>query len=151
YMKHRMREWGAEALVIPNGLSAEAFIQPAPEAVAELRRRFADRLMLTKIARWDPDKRWLMAIEIVARLKQQGLRPLLVARGGVEPYGGEVLANAAAAGLHVTDRYCDPGVSNMLESLSSVNGTDVVVLRSPVDAKARPMLLKGADAVLANS
>jgi glycosyltransferase involved in cell wall biosynthesis len=151
YMKHRMREWGAEALVIPNGLSAEAFTQPAPGAVAELRRRFADRLVLTKIARWDPDKRWMMAIEIVARLKQQGWRPLLVARGGVEPYGGEVLAAAAAAGLHVAERRSDPGVSSMLESLGSVNGSDVVVLRSSVDAKTRPMLLQGADAVLANS
>jgi len=151
YMKHRMREWGAEALVIPNGLTADAFTPPAPGAVAELRRRFADRLLLAKVARWDPEKRWMMAIEIVASLKQHGWRPLLVARGGVEPHGGEVLAAAAAAGLQVVERQSCQGVSGVLEALSEVNGADVVVLRSPVDPEARRMLFQGAGAVLANS
>jgi len=151
YMKHRMRECGTEALVIPNGLTADAFIQPEPGAVAELRQRVADRLLLAKVARFDPDKRWMMALEIVARLKQQGARPLLVARGGVEPYGGEVLAAAAAAGLHVAERRNDPGIEGTLETLSTINGAEILVLRSPLDLKARPMLLQGADAVLANS
>ncbi len=31
----------------------------------ELRTRFADRTLLAKMARWDPDKRWLGALEIV--------------------------------------------------------------------------------------
>jgi glycosyltransferase involved in cell wall biosynthesis len=151
YMKHRMREWGAEALVIPNGLTADAFIQPEPEAVAELRRRFADRLLLAKVARWDPDKRWMMAIEIVARLKSQGWRPLLIARGGMEPYGGEVLWAAAATGLRVVERQNSQGASGVLDALSELSDADVVVLRSPVDPEARRVLLQGAGAVLANS
>lgn len=151
YMKHRMREWGVEALVIPNGLTADAFIPPPPRSVAELDRRFADRLLLTKIARWDPEKRWLMAIEIVARLKQEGARPLLIARGGVEPYGGEVLTVAGAAGLRVVERQNRQGVSGVLEALREMNGADIVVLNSQVGPDSRRMLLQGAAAVLANS
>jgi glycosyltransferase involved in cell wall biosynthesis len=151
YMKHRMRECGTDALVVPNGLTADAFLQPDPGAVAELRQRVADRVLLTKVARWDPDKRWMMAIEIVARLKQQGARPLLAARGGVEPYGGEVLAAAAAAGLHILERRNDAGIEGTLETLRTVNGAQMLVLRSPLDLRARAMLLQGADAVLANS
>lgn len=151
YMKHRMREWGVEALVIPNGLTADAFISPAPRAAAELNRRFADRLLLAKVARWDPEKRWVMAIEIVARLKQEGWRPLLVARGGVEPYGREVLATAEAAGLQVVQRQNPQGVSGVLEALSEVHGADIVVLNSHVGPDSRRMLFQGAAAVLANS
>jgi glycosyltransferase involved in cell wall biosynthesis len=151
YMKHRMRECGVDALVIPNGVTADAFIPPHPEAVAALRRRFADRLLLTKVARWDPDKRWMMAIGIVARLKQEGWQPLLVARGGIEPYGGEVLWAAACAGLRVVERPSGKGVSGMLEALSELRDADIVVLRSPVDPQARGMLFQGAAAVLANS
>jgi len=151
YMKHRMRELGIEALAIPNGLTSDAFISPERGAVEELHRRFADRLLLAKVARWDPEKRWIMAIEIVARLKQQGSRPLLIARGGVEPYGGAVFAAAAMAGLHVVERHTNPGVQGMLETLGTINGADVVVLRSSVDPQARRMLFQGAGAVLANS
>ena len=93
YMKHRMREIGVDALVIPNGLTSDAFDAPGPLPVRELRRRFRDRTLLTKMARWDPDKRWIATIDLVAEMKRQGWRPLLVARGGSEPYGGEVLAS----------------------------------------------------------
>ena len=137
--------------MIPNGLTADAFIPPPPRSVAELYRRFADRLLLTKIARWDPEKRWLMAIEIVARLKQEGARPLLIARGGVEQYGGEVLAVAGATGLRVVERQNRQGVSGVLEALREVNGADIVVLNSQVGPDSRRMLLQGAAAVLANS
>ncbi len=150
-MKHRMRECGVDALVIPNGVTADAFIPPHPEAVTALRRRFADRLLLTKVARWDPDKRWMMAIGIVALLKQEGWRPLLVARGGIEPYGGEVLWEAACAGLRVVERPSGQGASGMLEALSELSDADIVVLRSTVDPQARGMLFQGAAAVLANS
>ncbi len=151
YMKRRMREWGVEALVIPNGLTADAFTPPAPDAVVELHNRFADRLLLAKVARWDPEKRWLMAIEIAAKLKHEGWHPLLIARGGVEPYGGEVLATAGAAGLRVIERQNRPGVSGMLDALAGANGADVVIMRSPLDPESRGMLFQGTAAVLANS
>ena len=56
-MRHRMRGIGIDPMVIPNGLSGDAFDPPDRSVVAELRRRFRDRTLLTKMARWDPDKR----------------------------------------------------------------------------------------------
>ncbi len=60
-------------------------------------------MVLAKIARWDPDKRWNMAIEATARLKARGLKTTLIARGGMEGYGEEVLYNARSLGLRVKD------------------------------------------------
>ena len=152
YMRHCMRPLGVEAVVIPNGLSNDAFDMPDRAAVNEFRRRFGDRPVLAKMARWDPDKRWLLAIETTAELKRRGLRPLLIARGGLEAHGHEVLAAARAAGLHILDRRWDePGEKGLLQALSAINGAEVVNLRSHVDPQARRLLFRGASAVLANS
>jgi glycosyltransferase involved in cell wall biosynthesis len=108
--------------------------------------------VLAKMARWDPDKRWLLAIETTAELKRRGLRPLLIARGGLEAHGHDVLAAARAAGLHILDRCWDePGEKGLLKALSAINGAEVVNLRSHVDPQARRLLFRGASAVLANS
>ncbi|HVZ33447.1 MAG TPA: glycosyltransferase [Polyangiaceae bacterium] len=104
YMKQRMWAFGVDPVVIPNGLGPESFLEPEAEAVAELRRRFKERVLLTKVARWDPDKRWILAVDIIAGLKRRGLRPLFVARGGVEAHEGEVRAHAHAVGLSVIER-----------------------------------------------
>ena len=152
YMKHLMRGRGVDPVVIPNGLATDAFERPEPGAVSELARRLHDRLTFTKIARWDPDKGWLSAVEIVRELKRRGLRPLLIARGGVESHGGEVLAAAAAAGLRVSERaHKRPGVWGTLETLGGVDNVDVVNLLSPVDSDSRRVLLHASNAVLANS
>ena len=152
YMRHCMRPLGVEAVVIPNGLSPDAFELPDRAALNEFRYRFGDRPVLAKMARWDPDKRWLLAIETTAELKRRGLRPLLIARGGLEAHGHEVLAAARAAGLHILDRRWDePGEKGLLQALSAINGAEVVNLRSHVDPQARRLLFRGASAVLANS
>ena len=152
YMRHCMRPLGIEAVVIPNGLSRDAFDMPDRAAVIEFKRRFGDRPVLAKMARWDPDKRWLLAIETTAELKRQGLRPLLIARGGIEAHGHEVMAAARAAGLHILDRRWDePAEKGLLHALSGINGAEVVNLRSHVDSQARRLLFRGASAVLANS
>jgi hypothetical protein len=85
YMKHLMHGLGVNPLVIPNGLSAEALIPPERQAVTAFRSLMWHRTVLCKVARWDPDKRWLSAIAIVGAMKQQGWRPLLIARGGARP------------------------------------------------------------------
>lgn len=152
YMRHCIRPLGVEAVVIPNGLARDAFDMPDRAAVSEFKRRFGERPVLAKMARWDPDKRWLLAIETTAELKRQGLRPLLVARGGLEAHGHEVMAAARAAGLHILDRRWDePGETGLLHALSGINGAEVVNLRSHVDPEARRLLFRGASAVLANS
>ena len=152
YMKHQMRGEGIDPLVIPNGLSADAFDPPDRPAVRELRRRFRNRTLLAKMARWDPDKCWLEAIEMVAEMKRREWRPLLIARGGTEPHGEEVLRAARDHELRVIDRsWGEPGVPGLLDALGDVGDADVVHVRSHVDPEARRTLFRTTDAVLANS
>ncbi|HUI27818.1 MAG TPA: glycosyltransferase [Candidatus Kryptonia bacterium] len=152
YMKHRMRALGIDPLVIPNGLSAEALRPPDRATVTEFRHRLRDRVVLTKVARWDPDKRWSLAVETIGALKQQGWRPLLIARGGVEHYGHEVVRQALASGLRVVERIVrQSGARGVLEAIDALNGADIVNLRSPLDADSRRVLFRSAAAVLANS
>jgi glycosyltransferase involved in cell wall biosynthesis len=152
YMKHLMWGYGVDPLVIPNGLPPDAFEAPPREAVGRLRHHVTARPIFAKMARWDPDKRWLLAVDIIGELKREGLRPLLVARGGVEDHGHEVMARAARTGLCVVERATDePGPRGLLAALENADGVDVINLRSPVDGRARRLLFRSASAVLANS
>jgi glycosyltransferase involved in cell wall biosynthesis len=108
--------------------------------------------VLSKVARWDPDKRWFLAIDTIRTLKQQHWQPLLIARGGVEAHGTEVLGRAMTAGLQVVERATSqPGVPGLLQSLEGVQEADIVLLRSPLDPEGRRVLFRSAAAVLANS
>jgi glycosyltransferase involved in cell wall biosynthesis len=152
YMKQLMQGWGVNPLVIPNGLPTEALVRPERQAVAAFRARLRQRTVLCKVARWDPDKRWILAIEILGALKQQGWRPLLIARGGVEAHGGEVLGAAARAGLRVAERaFLEPGIHGLLKAMENLEETDVVSLRSAITLPPRRVLFHAASAVLANS
>jgi glycosyltransferase involved in cell wall biosynthesis len=152
YMRQQMWSLGVDPLVIPNGLAEEALRPPDMEAVKEIRRRTPDRFRLAKVARWDPDKRWVLAVETVAELKRSGWRPLLIARGGLEAHGVEVLARARMLGLRVQECSTrDAGAGGLLECLSAQQHADVLSLRSPLSADACRALYRGADAVLANS
>ena len=152
YMKHRMGGLGVDPIVIPNGLGDDAFEEPCGDAVRALRRRARDRRLLAKVARWDPDKRWLLAIDIIGELKRLGRRPLLVARGGMEAHGAEVIARAEGLGLRVVERsISEPGNPGLLRAFDDLAECDVVNLKSHLDAEARRTLFRGSSAVLANS
>jgi glycosyltransferase involved in cell wall biosynthesis len=152
YMKQRMWAQGVDPLVVPNGLPPDAFEDPDPAAVRALRARLSDRTVLAKMARWSPDKRWMTAIGTVADLKRRGWRPLLVARGGSEAYGGEVRARAHELGLRWEDRsFVAGGEAGLLEALTGVEDADVVNLCAHVGPVPRRLLFRGAHAVLANS
>jgi glycosyltransferase involved in cell wall biosynthesis len=152
FMKYQLWERGVNPLVIPNGLTADAFVPPERDAVAALRSRLRNRVLLTKVARWDPDKQWLLAIDIARVLKNLGWRPLLLARGGVERHGAEVLAKAAAVGLRVAERTSPvEGVRNLLQALEGIDDVDIVHLRTPLDPESCRVLFCGSAAVLANS
>lgn len=152
YMRHLMRDRDVSAVVIPNGLGAEAFEDPDPVAVDALRSHLRDRLVLSKVARWDRDKAWGATLDIVSLLRERGLRPLLVARGGLESYGAQVLQEARERGLVVVDRYlanAEPGA--LIAATADVHDVDIVNLRTPVSANTRGVLFCGTDVVLANS
>jgi hypothetical protein len=102
-MKHLMWGLGVNPLVIPNGLAADVFVPPEREAVVAFRTRLRQCTVVSKIARWDPDKRWLLALDTVGTMQQVGWQPLLIGRGGVEAHGREALATAAARGLRVAE------------------------------------------------
>lgn len=152
WMKHVMAPLGVDALVVPNGLPPHAYLPADAGAVARLRNRLRDRVVLTKMARFDPDKRWLGAIEIVREMKHRGLRPLLVARGGSEAHGHDVMRAAHAAGLRVADRNgAATGIEGLVGRLDAVGDVDVVNLQVPVDPDGRRVLFQASNAVLANS
>jgi hypothetical protein len=56
YMKHLMQGLGVNPLVIPNGLSTDTLVPPECAAVAAFKSRTKGRTVVSKVARWDPDK-----------------------------------------------------------------------------------------------
>jgi glycosyltransferase involved in cell wall biosynthesis len=152
YMKLLMQGLGVNPLVIPNGLSADSLLPPQRGAVAAFKTRMRGRMVVSKVARWHPDKSWLLAVDTVGAMKRVGWQPLLIARGGVEPYGVEVLAAAARAGLRVADRLLrQPGVRGLMQALEGLGDIDILNLCSPLDPEGRRVLFHSVAAVLANS
>jgi glycosyltransferase involved in cell wall biosynthesis len=151
YMRHAMHPFGVDPVVIPNGLEPGAFDPVAPGAIEQFANTIAPRLLLAKVARFDPDKRWLATVEIVAELKERGARPLLVARGGVEAHGREVLARARELGLSIGERHAKAGAKGLISALQHTDDIDILQLRSHLDPEARRLLFRCASAVLANS
>jgi glycosyltransferase involved in cell wall biosynthesis len=152
YMKQRMWSLGVDPVAIPNGAAQEAFERPTPEELELWKAQFAGRVVLGKVARFDPDKRWLSALEITSQLRTKGLRPLLIARGGVEPYARQVLQRAAHLGLRVADcRLRSPGSRGLLDALAQHAAVDVVNVTSFLDGRARRLMYGASAAVLANS
>jgi glycosyltransferase involved in cell wall biosynthesis len=151
-MSKLMRPLGVDAQVVPNGLSPEALLPPDAAAISEFRGRLRDRTVICKMARWDRDKRWLTAVDIICDLKKRGENPLFLARGGMESYGVEVIEAAVSRGLRVVDRHLTrSGARGLLEAIEGTNGIDILNLRSPVDPESRRVLFGGSEAVLANS
>lgn len=152
YMKHTMWRFGVDALVIPNGVP-DRWLQPLDrEACRSLSQLFRGRLALAKVARWDPDKRWLMAVDAVAEAKRLGLRPLFLARGGLEAHRHEVLGRAARRGLAVAHaHWTGQDVGALVDAVRPAVTADMIVLQGYLSEAQRRALFHTADAVLANS
>ncbi|HEV7127259.1 MAG TPA: glycosyltransferase [Ktedonobacterales bacterium] len=156
YMKHRLWSYGVNALVIPNGIPHRYLDPIALDEVRALRtvmqRGDPDKVFLFKIGRFDPDKRWLMAVEAVAHLKYSGHAVAMVIRGGIEPHGGEVLSRARHLGLRVVDVDARrPTPAECLPLLRDAGEADIYNLRFYVPEEFVRICNAGADAVLANS
>jgi glycosyltransferase involved in cell wall biosynthesis len=154
YMKHIMWGMGLNPLVIPNGIPKRLLEPVEGEKVQHLRQCLSidGGTVLAKVARWDPDKRWHMAVESVVRLKQRGMRAVLLARGGIEPHGLEVLSRARSLGLTV----CEAKASgNSLDSyfyaLQNSCQADVIDIKFHLPQDFLRIIYRASDAVLANS
>jgi len=156
YMKHRLWQYNINPLAIPNGIPSR-YLAPIDQArAAELReimrRGDPDRLFLFKIGRFDPDKRWLMAVEAVARLKYSGHPVAMVIRGGMEPHGAEVLMRAHYLGLRIQDvDALRPSVADCLRLMREADEADIYNLRFFVPTDFVRLCYAAADATLANS
>ncbi|TME21274.1 MAG: glycosyltransferase, partial [Chloroflexi bacterium] len=151
YMKFRMWEWGQNPIVIPNGIPPEAIIDADPAVSARLRSAAAAEHMWFKIGRFDPDKRWLMAVSAAALLKRRGRSVKLLMRGGREPHGAEVIGHAINQGLVVRNSASPANAAELITLLTATNGTDVINLTTFLDDSLVPLMYSACDAVLANS
>lgn len=152
YMRHGMWRLGVDPVVIPNGLPADVYRRPSASVVGRFRHAAGRRPVLSKVARWDADKRWLLAVDITAEMKREGKQPLLVARGGMEAHGAEVLNRMRANGLRVVERSLGHGgEEGMIDAVRDTEEADVVLLTTPLDRAASQLLFAGSAAVLANS
>ncbi len=156
YMKHKMWNLGVNPLVIPNGIPARHLTPVDSEAVKHLREigRQGDphSLFLFKIGRFDPDKRWMMAIEAVARLKHSGHPVTLFVRGGIEPHGADVLRHAYNIGLNIRDVVAQrPNLEQCLQAVSQAGPADIYNLRFFLPEEFVRTTYAAADATLANS
>lgn len=156
YMKHKLWEHHVNPLTIPNGIPPR-YLEPVnAKSVRALRlaaqRGNPDRLVLFKIGRFDPDKRWLMAVEAASRLKYSGHPLTMMIRGGIEPHGGEVLSRARYLGLNVLDIEARrPTPEDCIKLIRDAGEADIYNLRFFVPEEFVRMCYAAADAVLANS
>jgi len=151
YMRQRMLPYAGETIAIPNGLATEAYLPADRRATDELRRRVGGRPLFVKIARWDPDKNWLLAVDNIAEMKAQGLRPLLIARGGLESHGSDVRERAAGHGLRFVERQLPTMAGDPNGCLEDLDAVDILSLGTALTPGACKVLYRAADAVLANS
>ncbi len=157
YMKHKMWGYGVNPLVIPNGIPTRYMSHVDEDRARHLREiaRQGDprRMFLFKIGRFDPDKRWMMAVEAVARLKHSGHPVTLFVRGGIEPHGADVLRHAYHIGLVIRDVTAPqrPDLDQCLELMANAGPADIYNLRFFLPEEFVRTIYRAADATLANS
>ncbi len=155
-MKHKMWSYGVNLLVIPNGIPARHLTPVNLKDVKRLREivRQGDprHLFCFKIGRFDPDKRWIMAVEAVARLKHSGHPVSLFVRGGIEPHGAEVLLHAYHLGLTIKDVVASrPNLKQCMDTISKAGTADIYNLRFFLPEDFVRTTYAAADVTLANS
>jgi len=152
YMKHVMRRMGVNPLVVPNGIPKSSLRKVDASAATQVRQALGGDCLLCKVARWDPDKCWNEAVAAAARLRDKGLQTVLVARGGMEPHGREVMRRAKSMGLAVREARTSPGSPDgFLTALREAAPADVIDVRFHLPQSFLRLLYHASDAVLANS
>jgi len=152
YMKHIMWRWGVNPIVVPNGIPGSMISRVSQAQVRTLRTAVNAPAFLFKIGRFSPDKRWHQAIAAVAQLKERGTGVKLLMRGGMEPFGGEVLAFAGQLRLRVAPlgtRVDD--VAGLARLLRENADADIWNLTAFLPDELLPAIYASATATLANS
>jgi glycosyltransferase involved in cell wall biosynthesis len=152
YMKHIMERMGLNPLVIPNGIPKSSLRRVNDKLADGLRSALGADVLLCKVARWDPDKRWMEAVEATARLKELGLKTTLLARGGREPYGQEVINKALSLGLILKEASTiSDNQDGYLSALAAAMPADMIDIRFQLPLDFLSVMYRAANAVLANS
>jgi glycosyltransferase involved in cell wall biosynthesis len=151
YMKFELGSWGVSALVVPNGIDEALLDGPPRDLVTRFRNAMRGKPSLVKVGRFDPDKNWMQAIDAVAELRDGGMEPQLIVRGGREPYGAAVFARAVQRGLRVQPVAADGDDPAALAAALEASDAEIVHLQSFLPDATLYALYVAADAVLANS
>jgi glycosyltransferase involved in cell wall biosynthesis len=152
YMKQIMWRMGLNPQVIPNGIPSCLLGRVDDGAARRLRGFNEAGILLSKVARYHPDKRWDIAVEAAGRLKARGNSSVLLARGGIEPYVGEVMSRARAVGLDI-EEVESPGntVEDYLLAIKNARSANYLNLRFQCPQQFLRIIYRASDAVLANS
>jgi glycosyltransferase involved in cell wall biosynthesis len=151
YMKFTMWSLGQNPVVIPNGIPRSSIADADAAAVAAVRGAAGVDHLCFKIGRFDPDKRWLMAVSAMAYIKRHGESVKLLMRGGREPHGGEVIDHARRQGLSVVDFPTPRDASGLISLLRQNPQADVINFTSFIGDDLVAVIYAACDAVLANS
>jgi glycosyltransferase involved in cell wall biosynthesis len=151
YMKFELALRGVPSLVIPNGIPADLPKAYDAAAVRKLRSAFSAERVLLKVGRFDPDKRWLQAIDAVADMRAGGANVQLIVRGGRESYRSTIFERAQIRGLRWTR--IAPASGTPKEVARELRGVDadVVEIANFLPNATLYALYGAVDAVLANS
>ena len=152
YMRQLMQAHGVEPIVIPNGIQAE-LLRPVEEVSCDiLHRELEADAVLFKMARFDPSKGWIKAMETAARLKGLGYSLRFIVRGGMEPYGAHVLSRAESLGLSVQDvDLSGKSPEDSIRELLSARHAEITNIRSFIPHDLSRIIFACSDAVLADS
>jgi len=153
YMKHQMWSLGINPTVIPNGIPDNFFKTPLrKKGERPLHESAGADMVLLKIGRFSPDKRWEMAIRALAILKDRGKRPCLIMKGGSEPYGGEVHRIISELGLSMASvNLKENTFKSLTGTLKSIKPADIYNVQQMMPEDLLKPLYAECDAVLANS
>ncbi len=152
FMKAELAAVGADAAILPNGI-ADRFLKPlAASDLGSLKAAFGERPTFVKVARFDPDKRWLWAVDAIGALKAAQLRPRFLIRGSRSDYADVIGARLRERGLSV-ERVAlstDATARDLAQAIAA-SAADVLFLDFFLDERVLRALYTAADGVLANS
>jgi glycosyltransferase involved in cell wall biosynthesis len=152
YMKHLMWQQNVDPMVVYNGIPESALLPAAAPAVRAIRAAAGTPCLAFKIGRFSADKRWHQAIEGIAELRAAGMPARLLMRGGIEPFGGEVLAHARRLSLDVAGwQHPVRDAAGVALALRETRGAAIVDLQTFLPDAVIPQIYAASTAVLANS